>query len=368
MQVSDALEPLVHVVGLRHKLVAGGLSYTTQINALNAGVDLLVATPGRLNDLIERGAVELGDIEIAHPRRGRPHGRHGLHARGHRDPRPDPGGRPAAALLGDPRPRHRPAGRALPHRPGDALHRRRHGLGHHDGAPRAAHRPDAQEDHHRRDRQPRGPHRGLRAHQARRRPRRAPAARAGRLRRRAARRPQPGRPQPRPRRLPRRARCRCWSPPTSPPAASTSTTSPWSCRSTRRPTTRTTCTAPAARHAPATRAPSSPWRCRTSARAWSGWPARPASTRCRPRPSPGDDRLAATGATSPSGIPVPEDQVRRVLEGEKRGRRPGGAPRSSGARTGGYRGQGGRPGQRSERPGGFRGERGDRSGYRGARA
>ena len=83
---------------------------------------------------------------------------------------------------------------------------------------------------------------------------------------------------------------------------------------------------------------------------------------------PGDDRLAATGATSPSGIPVPEDQVRRVLEGEKRGRRPGGAPRSSGARTGGYRGQGGRPGQRSERPGGFRGERGDRSGYRGARA
>ena len=65
MQVSDALEPLVHVVGLKHKLVAGGLSYTTQINALNRGVDLLIATPGRLNDLIERGAVELDDIKIA---------------------------------------------------------------------------------------------------------------------------------------------------------------------------------------------------------------------------------------------------------------------------------------------------------------
>jgi superfamily II DNA/RNA helicase len=65
MQVSDALEPLVHVIGLRHKLVAGGLSYTTQINALNRGVDLLIATPGRLKDLIERQAVELGDIEIA---------------------------------------------------------------------------------------------------------------------------------------------------------------------------------------------------------------------------------------------------------------------------------------------------------------
>ncbi|MEO8827556.1 DEAD/DEAH box helicase [Lapillicoccus sp.] len=65
MQVSDALEPLVHVMGLKHKLVAGGLSYTTQIAALNRGVDLLIATPGRLNDLIERGAVELRDIRVA---------------------------------------------------------------------------------------------------------------------------------------------------------------------------------------------------------------------------------------------------------------------------------------------------------------
>ena len=64
MQVSDALEPLVHVLGLRHKLVAGGLSYTTQINALNRGVDLLIATPGRLKDLVEREAVILDAIEI----------------------------------------------------------------------------------------------------------------------------------------------------------------------------------------------------------------------------------------------------------------------------------------------------------------
>ena len=64
MQISDALEPLVHVAGLRHKLIAGGLSYTTQINALNKGVDILIATPGRLNDLLERGAVEMSDISI----------------------------------------------------------------------------------------------------------------------------------------------------------------------------------------------------------------------------------------------------------------------------------------------------------------
>jgi superfamily II DNA/RNA helicase len=65
MQVSDALEPLVHVLGLRHKLVAGGLSYTTQIAALNRGVEVLIATPGRLKDLLEREAVDLGAVEVA---------------------------------------------------------------------------------------------------------------------------------------------------------------------------------------------------------------------------------------------------------------------------------------------------------------
>ncbi|WP_191563038.1 DEAD/DEAH box helicase [Janibacter melonis] len=64
MQVSDSLEPLVHVAGLRHKLVAGGLSYTGQIAALDKGVDLLIATPGRLVDLLDREAVILDSIEV----------------------------------------------------------------------------------------------------------------------------------------------------------------------------------------------------------------------------------------------------------------------------------------------------------------
>ncbi|MDT0214619.1 DEAD/DEAH box helicase [Rothia sp. ARF10] len=64
MQVSDALEPLVHVTGLRHKLVAGGLSYEPQIKALAKGLDILVATPGRLADLHERGAVEFDDVQV----------------------------------------------------------------------------------------------------------------------------------------------------------------------------------------------------------------------------------------------------------------------------------------------------------------
>ena len=64
MQISDALEPLVHVLGLRHRLVAGGLSYTNQINALERGVEVLIATPGRLQDLRERGVVELDEVEV----------------------------------------------------------------------------------------------------------------------------------------------------------------------------------------------------------------------------------------------------------------------------------------------------------------
>ena len=65
MQVSDALEPLVRALGLRRSLVAGGLAYDPQISALARGVELLIATPGRLADLVERGAVDLGGVETA---------------------------------------------------------------------------------------------------------------------------------------------------------------------------------------------------------------------------------------------------------------------------------------------------------------
>jgi superfamily II DNA/RNA helicase len=63
--VHDSLEPLAHVVGLQLKLVAGGLPYHKQISALERGVDVLVATPGRLQDLVDRGACDLSDVEIS---------------------------------------------------------------------------------------------------------------------------------------------------------------------------------------------------------------------------------------------------------------------------------------------------------------
>jgi superfamily II DNA/RNA helicase len=64
LQVRDALEPLGHALGLRTLAVFGGAPLGRQIAALERGVDLVVATPGRLLDLIERGACRLGGIEV----------------------------------------------------------------------------------------------------------------------------------------------------------------------------------------------------------------------------------------------------------------------------------------------------------------
>lgn len=65
MQVADALQPYGDVVGLKMKVVCGGTSMGNQIYALEKGVDILVATPGRLRDIINRGACSLEDVRIA---------------------------------------------------------------------------------------------------------------------------------------------------------------------------------------------------------------------------------------------------------------------------------------------------------------
>ncbi|MEV0908825.1 DEAD/DEAH box helicase [Streptomyces hokutonensis] len=65
MQVADALQPYGDVLGLKMKVVCGGTSMGNQIYALERGVDVLVATPGRLRDIINRGACSLEDVRIA---------------------------------------------------------------------------------------------------------------------------------------------------------------------------------------------------------------------------------------------------------------------------------------------------------------
>lgn len=65
MQVADELRPLAKAVGLFLGTAVGGVPYDRQILGLQRGLDLLVATPGRLGDLIERGSCSLEEIEIS---------------------------------------------------------------------------------------------------------------------------------------------------------------------------------------------------------------------------------------------------------------------------------------------------------------
>ncbi|MET8151386.1 DEAD/DEAH box helicase [Actinoplanes sp. NPDC049668] len=64
MQVADALMPLGRSVGVFLKTAVGGVPYDRQMDALRRGVEVIVATPGRLGDLIERGACKLDAVEV----------------------------------------------------------------------------------------------------------------------------------------------------------------------------------------------------------------------------------------------------------------------------------------------------------------
>ncbi|WP_371525092.1 DEAD/DEAH box helicase [Streptomyces sp. NBC_01283] len=63
-QVTDALTPYARAVKLRLATVVGGMSIGRQANALRAGAEVVVATPGRLKDLIDRGDCRLNQIAI----------------------------------------------------------------------------------------------------------------------------------------------------------------------------------------------------------------------------------------------------------------------------------------------------------------
>lgn len=64
MQINATIAPLARKVGLSSVLIAGGMPFGKQLQALDHGVPILVATPGRLIDLMQRGAVNLSDVEI----------------------------------------------------------------------------------------------------------------------------------------------------------------------------------------------------------------------------------------------------------------------------------------------------------------
>lgn len=63
-QVSDVLGPLAKAMGLRITSIFGGVGQNPQVNALRAGIDIVVACPGRLEDLIQQGHCRLSDVEV----------------------------------------------------------------------------------------------------------------------------------------------------------------------------------------------------------------------------------------------------------------------------------------------------------------
>lgn len=64
IQIYDSFVTYAKYTDIRCALVYGGVSQYNQTEALSAGVDVLVATPGRLNDLCGQGYIDLGDIEL----------------------------------------------------------------------------------------------------------------------------------------------------------------------------------------------------------------------------------------------------------------------------------------------------------------
>lgn len=64
LQVTDALEPLGRGLSVRVRPVIGGAAMSRQVANLRRGVEVIVATPGRLTDLLERGECRLDDVAV----------------------------------------------------------------------------------------------------------------------------------------------------------------------------------------------------------------------------------------------------------------------------------------------------------------
>lgn len=63
-QVEDNLNTYAKYTGLKSLVIFGGVGINPQINALRRGVDILVATPGRLLDHSRQGTVDLSEIDV----------------------------------------------------------------------------------------------------------------------------------------------------------------------------------------------------------------------------------------------------------------------------------------------------------------
>ena len=63
-QINDVLMPLAHTFGMNTTTVYGGVKYIHQVRDLKAGADIVVACPGRLEDLLRQKALTLSSVEV----------------------------------------------------------------------------------------------------------------------------------------------------------------------------------------------------------------------------------------------------------------------------------------------------------------
>ncbi len=63
-QLEEALKPLAEATNLSTRTIFGGVGQNPQVQALRKGVDIVIACPGRLEDLMNQGHCNLGDVEI----------------------------------------------------------------------------------------------------------------------------------------------------------------------------------------------------------------------------------------------------------------------------------------------------------------
>jgi ATP-dependent RNA helicase RhlE len=64
IQIGESIAAYGRHLTLRHHVIFGGVSQHTQVNAIRNGVDILVATPGRLLDLMQQGHITLSNIKF----------------------------------------------------------------------------------------------------------------------------------------------------------------------------------------------------------------------------------------------------------------------------------------------------------------
>jgi len=64
VQIGDSFSAYGRYTGLRHKVIFGGVPQRSQTDALRRGIDILIATPGRLLDLMNQGFVNLQHIQM----------------------------------------------------------------------------------------------------------------------------------------------------------------------------------------------------------------------------------------------------------------------------------------------------------------